>query len=144
MVTDGKHNSTTDLLILVTNVNDNAPKFERALYETTVVEEDSKVPKVLFVFKAYDVDKEVMNGRIVYRLEGQGVGEFFQNDELNGEIVVLRLLHRDLPSGIPWGKHILHSMDNGAQGSVGYADVQVNVKDVNDNPHRLRSDIYGS
>lgn len=85
-----------------------------------------------------------MNGRIVYRLEGQGVGEFFQNDELNGEIVVLRLLHRDLPSGIPWGKHILHSMDNGAQGSVGYADVQVNVKDVNDNPHRLRSDIYGS
>ncbi|KAH7700358.1 CBR-HMR-1 protein, partial [Aphelenchoides avenae] len=144
MVTDGKHNTTTDLRILVTDVNDNAPKFERALYETTVVEEDSKVPKVLFVVKAYDADKEVMNGRIVYRLEGQGVGEFFQIDELSGEIVVLRPLDRDPPTGIPLWKFIVQAVDNDGRGLVGYADVQVNVKDVNDNAPHFPSDMYGS
>ncbi|VDK30787.1 unnamed protein product [Anisakis simplex] len=58
MVTDGKHNTTTDLFVYVEDVNDNAPQFEFGLYETTIDEEDINVPKTLFVVKATDADKE--------------------------------------------------------------------------------------
>lgn len=56
-VTDGKHNATTDLYVYVDDVNDNAPQFEKNLYEITISEEDYNVPKTLFVVKAIDADK---------------------------------------------------------------------------------------
>ncbi|VDK54810.1 unnamed protein product [Gongylonema pulchrum] len=56
-VTDGKHNATTDLYVYVDDVNDNAPVFEKNLYEITISEEDYNVPKTLFIVKATDADK---------------------------------------------------------------------------------------
>ena len=56
-VTDGKHNTTTDVFIYVEDVNDNAPEFEKSLYETTILEEDHNVPKTLFMVKATDKDR---------------------------------------------------------------------------------------
>lgn len=57
LVTDGKHNATTDLYVYIDDVNDNAPQFENDLYEITIFEEDGNVPKTLFVVKAIDADK---------------------------------------------------------------------------------------
>lgn len=56
-VTDGKHNATTDLYVYIDDVNDNAPQFERDLYEITIFEEDVDVPKTLFIVRAIDADK---------------------------------------------------------------------------------------
>uniref|UniRef100_A0A914S2L8 Cadherin domain-containing protein n=1 Tax=Parascaris equorum TaxID=6256 RepID=A0A914S2L8_PAREQ len=69
MVTDGKHNTTTDLFIYVEDINDNAPQFDKNLYETTIYEEDTNVPKVLFVVKATDADNVCLWDFLLLRLE---------------------------------------------------------------------------
>lgn len=56
-VTDGKHNATTDLYVHIDDVNDNAPQFEKNLYQISIFEEDRDLPKTLFFVKATDADK---------------------------------------------------------------------------------------
>lgn len=80
---------------------------------------------------------------IVYRLEGQGVGEFFQVDEKSGVITVLKPLDRDLPAGVPTWKFIVQAIDDGGRGLIGYADVQVNLRDINDNAPFFPNDMVG-
>lgn len=67
LVTDGKHNATTDLFVYIDDVNDNAPQFEKSLYEITVLEEDQDVPKTLFIVKAYDADKVKYFSLVYYK-----------------------------------------------------------------------------
>lgn len=49
------------------------------------------MPKVLFKVKATDADMDEKSRRIVYRLEGQGAGEFFQVDPTTGEIELIKV-----------------------------------------------------
>lgn len=42
-------------------------------------------------------------------------------------------LDRDLPHGRPQWRFTVFAQDEGGQGLVGYADIQVNLKDINDN-----------
>uniref|UniRef100_A0AC34GGS5 Cadherin domain-containing protein n=1 Tax=Panagrolaimus sp. ES5 TaxID=591445 RepID=A0AC34GGS5_9BILA len=85
-VTDGKHNTTTSIYIYIEDVNDNAPIFEMPIYSITIVEEDLQVPKRLFTVKATDSDNDEASEKIVYKLEGQGVGHYFTIDPLYGHI----------------------------------------------------------
>uniref|UniRef100_A0A915AWG2 Cadherin domain-containing protein n=1 Tax=Parascaris univalens TaxID=6257 RepID=A0A915AWG2_PARUN len=144
MVTDGKHNTTTDLFIYVEDINDNAPQFDKNLYETTIYEEDTNVPKVLFVVKATDADNDEKSKRIVYRLEGQGVGEFFRVDRYTGRIEAVKALDRDPPAGVPVWKFIVQAIDDDGRGLIGYADVQVNLRDINDNAPIFANDLFGT
>uniref|UniRef100_A0A915Q7Z5 Cadherin domain-containing protein n=1 Tax=Setaria digitata TaxID=48799 RepID=A0A915Q7Z5_9BILA len=143
-VTDGKHNTTTDLYVYVDDVNDNAPQFEMNLYEITISEEDSNVPKTLFIVKATDADKQDDSSKIAYRLEGQGVGEFFRIDRYTGEIEVIRPLDRDPPAGVSVWKFVVQAIDSDGHGLIGYADVQVNLKDINDNAPIFAGNLFGS
>ncbi|VDN56530.1 unnamed protein product [Dracunculus medinensis] len=144
LVTDGKHNATTDLFVYIDDVNDNAPQFEKSLYEITVLEEDQDVPKTLFIVKAYDADKDAKSKEIVYRLEGQGVGEFFRVNERTGRIEMIRPLDRDPPAGVPVWNFIVQAIDDNGRGLIGYADVQVNLRDINDNAPIFPSNLVGS
>uniref|UniRef100_A0A0N4VH37 Cadherin egf lag seven-pass g-type receptor n=1 Tax=Enterobius vermicularis TaxID=51028 RepID=A0A0N4VH37_ENTVE len=141
-VTDGKHNTTTDVFIYVEDVNDNAPEFEKSLYETTILEEDHNVPKTLFMVKATDKDRDETSKKIIYRLEGQGVNEYFRVDKRTGKIEVVLPLDRD-PPGIPVWRFIVQAIDDDGKGLIGYADVQVNLEDINDNAPQFPSDMYG-
>ncbi len=86
-----------------------------------------------FQVKAKDKDQHSSSNHILYRLEGQGAGEYFQIDENTGEILVVKPLDRDEPSGAPQWNFVVQAIDDGGKGLVGYADVQVNLTDINDN-----------
>ncbi|VDK82941.1 unnamed protein product [Litomosoides sigmodontis] len=144
VVTDGKHNATTDLYVYIDDVNDNAPQFESDLYKITISEEDGDVPKTLFIVKATDADKQDDSSKIVYRLEGQGVGEFFRIGQYTGVIEVTRPLDRDPPAGVSVWKFIVQAIDEDGYGLIGYADVQVNLRDINDNAPIFPSNLFGT
>uniref|UniRef100_A0A1I8EET0 Cadherin domain-containing protein n=1 Tax=Wuchereria bancrofti TaxID=6293 RepID=A0A1I8EET0_WUCBA len=143
-VTDGKHNATTDLYVYIDDVNDNAPQFEKDLYEITIFEEDRDIPKTLFFVRATDADKQDDSSKIIYRLEGQGVGEFFRVGQYSGDIEVIRPLDRDPPAGVSVWKFIVQAIDDNGHGLIGYADVQVNLRDINDNAPIFASNLFGT
>uniref|UniRef100_A0A1I8AAX7 Cadherin n=1 Tax=Steinernema glaseri TaxID=37863 RepID=A0A1I8AAX7_9BILA len=143
LVTDGKHNASTHLHIKVSDINDNAPQFVQNRYETTIKEEDGNVPKVLFRLKAIDADQDEKSKMIIYRLEGQGVGEYFSVNRLSGEVNVLKALDRDPPYGVPVWKFVAQAVDDDGHGLIGYADVQVNLEDINDNAPIFPNDMFG-
>ncbi|MCP9264161.1 Cadherin domain protein [Dirofilaria immitis] len=143
LVTDGKHNATTDLFVYIDDVNDNAPQFEKNLYEITISEEERNLPKTLFIIRAIDADKQDDSSKIVYRLEGQGVGEFFRIGEYSGDIEVIRPLDRDPPAGVSVWKFVVQAIDDNGHGLIGYADVQVNLRDINDNAPIFASNLFG-
>lgn len=125
--TDGRFNASTLISIYLNDVNDQPPIFDQSGYETSIFEEDSNVPRTLFVIRARDPDK-LSDQPIVYGLEGQGVGEFFTVDRLSGEIQVLKALDRDPPSGVPRWEFVVTATDEGGLGLVSYANVRVYLK----------------
>lgn len=51
-------------------------------------------------------------------------------------------LDRDQPNGRPQWRFTVFAQDEGGEGLVGYADVQVNLKDINDNAPTFPQGIY--
>ena len=49
------------------------------------------------------------------------------------KLILLQPLDRDEPNGRPQWRFTVFAQDEGGNGLVGYADVQVNLKDINDN-----------
>nr|CAD7425766.1 unnamed protein product [Timema monikensis] len=135
---DMKENHTM-VVIHVKDVNDNPPLFERPTYRTQITEEDDRnLPKRVLQVTANDADKDRPLD-IVYFLTGQGIdsdnpeNSKFDINRTSGEIFVLKPLDRDLPNGRPQWRFTVFAQDEGGEGLVGYADVQVNLKDINDN-----------
>ncbi|VDM57913.1 unnamed protein product [Angiostrongylus costaricensis] len=126
LVSDGRHNASTDVFIYVEDVNDNAPVFDQPSYTTTILEEDPDIPKILFQLHATDADKDEKSRRIIYLLEGQGTGEFFRIGRESGEIELIKALDRDPPNGVPTWNFIAQAIDDNGRGLIGYADVQEN------------------
>lgn len=76
-------------------------------------------------------------------MEGQGVGEFFEIDRYSGEIQVLKSLDRDPPTGIPKWEFVVHAIDEDGKGLVSYANVKVNLKDINDHAPVFEQNLVG-
>ena len=55
---------------------------------------------------------------------------------------VLQPLDRDEPTGRPQWRFTVFAQDDGGNGLVGYADVQVNLKDINDNAPLFPQGVY--
>uniref|UniRef100_A0A671LN85 Cadherin domain-containing protein n=1 Tax=Sinocyclocheilus anshuiensis TaxID=1608454 RepID=A0A671LN85_9TELE len=70
------------------------------------------------------------NRAVRYSLHGQGAGSEFTIDEMNGRIFAQRRLNREVRSA--WQFLVLATDENGA-GLTGFADVLVEVQDINDN-----------
>uniref|UniRef100_A0A7E4VRE3 Secreted protein n=2 Tax=Panagrellus redivivus TaxID=6233 RepID=A0A7E4VRE3_PANRE len=143
-VTDGKHNTTTNVYLYVLDVNDNAPVFEAPLYSATLDEGAQTVPKRLFTVKATDADADASSQQIVYKLEGQGVGDYFTVDPVAGHIEVVKPLDRDPPNGVPAWKFIVQAIDANGEGLTGYADVHVILRDINDNAPIFPTEMHGT
>ncbi|XP_071875827.1 neural-cadherin-like isoform X1 [Bombus fervidus] len=142
-----KENYTT-VVIHVKDVNDNPPVFERPTYKTQITEEDDRtLPKRVLGVTATDGDKDRPQN-IVYFLTGQGIdpdnpaNSKFDINRTSGEIYVLKPLDRDQPNGRPQWRFTVFAQDEGGEGLVGYADVQVNLKDINDNAPTFPQGIY--
>ncbi|KAL3113055.1 hypothetical protein niasHT_013520 [Heterodera trifolii] len=143
MVSDGRHNVTSGVRVIVLDENDNAPQFEQKRYETVVEEGTAKVPRILFTAKATDKDKDETNGRIVYSLEGQGVGDQFRIGRENGRVELVSELDRDPPNGTAFWRFMVQAADRDGHGLIGYADVEVQVLDRNDNSPHFPDEMIG-
>lgn len=57
-------------------------------------------------------------------------------------LLLFQPLDRDEPKGRAQWKFTVFAQDEGGDGLVGYADVQINLKDVNDNAPAFLQGVY--
>ncbi|XP_059351786.1 neural-cadherin-like [Daphnia carinata] len=148
VASDNLNENYTTVVIHVKDVNDNPPVFDRPTYEAQITEEDDRnLPKRILQVTATDGDKD-REQKIVYFLTGQGIdpdnpaNSKFDINRTTGEIYVLKPLDRDQPNGRPQWRFTVFAQDEGGEGLVGYADVQVNLKDINDNAPLFPHGVY--
>uniref|UniRef100_A0A6G1SIF4 Neural-cadherin n=1 Tax=Aceria tosichella TaxID=561515 RepID=A0A6G1SIF4_9ACAR len=146
VASDNLNENYTNVIIKVKDVNDNPPIFDRPTYQTTITEgDDKKLPKKILQVSATDGDRDRPQN-IVYFLADQGQDKsekFFSINSQTGEIFVEKPLDRDAPHGRPVWRFTVYAEDEGGRnGLVGYADVVVNLKDINDNQPYFPNTIY--
>ncbi|XP_063236115.1 cadherin-related tumor suppressor [Bacillus rossius redtenbacheri] len=123
--------SVLQLVIDVTDANDNAPVLDSSLYNATIMEEESP-PQTVITIRATDPDSGV-NGEVTYRLVSDEEGTF-EMDERSGQISTAARLDRETTDGY---RLVVEAVDGGSPRLTGSATVLVTVLDRNDNPPRF-------
>ncbi|CAC5389717.1 PCDHD1 [Mytilus coruscus] len=114
--------------IIITDVNDNPPNFEKTQYDITV-KEDINISSVIGTIKAVDLD-EGDNGKVTYRLsshQSDTILNLFSIDHLTGQLRVSKKL-----SYVPGKKYqiIIEASDTADQPLTSQTRVIVVVEDV--------------
>lgn len=123
--------SVIQLLINITDANDNPPVFEAQIYNSTVLEEE--YPPV-YVTKVLANDRDSgENGQITYYLLND-FDESFIIDEHSGEISTNTKLDREEINSY---ELVIEARDQGEPRMAGTATVLISVLDKNDNPPRF-------
>ncbi|XP_066980224.1 neural-cadherin-like [Macrobrachium rosenbergii] len=146
---DGRHEASACVVIYVTDVNDNPPVFDRPIYRATVTEEEDQreLPRKILQVSVTDADSDGGRG-VVFSLSGEGIDvqspgdSHFAVDPTSGEIFVRKPLDRDSPEGRPVWALTVFAQDEGGKGLVGYSEVTVTVKDINDSPPVFKQAVY--
>ncbi|NXY89018.1 CADN protein, partial [Alcedo cyanopectus] len=130
VASDGKWENHTLIIINVVNKNDEAPVFTQNEYQGSVLEELTELPVLVLKVSATDPDQAADQSAINYSLHGQGAGNEFSIDENTGEIHTNKRLDREKRPA--WHLLVL-ATDESGEGLTGFADVIIEVRDVNDN-----------
>ncbi|XP_066967735.1 neural-cadherin-like [Macrobrachium rosenbergii] len=148
VVSDGRYENDASIIVHVRDINDNPPLFDRHLYETRISEEDDQdLPKRILTVTVTDGDYDRPQD-LVFSLSGQGIdvehpeNSHFQIVSSTGEILARKPLDRDHPGGRPtWGLTVF-AQDEGGTGLVGYSEIIVHLKDINDNAPVFLQELY--
>nr|AAT85345.1 protocadherin cluster 1 gamma 22 [Danio rerio] len=120
---------TCEITVVVLDINDNAPEFEKPFYET-VVDENEANHKEIVTVKAIDLD-EGLNGEIEYFFADQTPDtELFNINQQTGAITVKKQLDHEKASLHKFG---IVAKDKGNPQMEGHCSVKIKVNDVNDN-----------
>ncbi|XP_069392731.1 neural-cadherin isoform X1 [Paralichthys olivaceus] len=130
VASDGKWENETLVVVQVVNHNDEAPVFSQTEYQAVVTEELTQLPVFILEVSATDPDQEADQTAVRYSLHGQGAGGEFTIDERTGRIYAQRRLDREER---PAWRFLVLATDEGGAGLTGFADVLLEVQDVNDN-----------
>ncbi|KAF4798042.1 hypothetical protein TURU_066602 [Turdus rufiventris] len=130
VASDGKWENHTLIIINVVNKNDEAPVFTQNEYQGSVLEELTDLPVLVLKVSATDPDQAADQNAINYSLHGQGASSEFSINESTGEISAHKRLDREKRS--TW-RFLVLATDEGGEGLTGFADVIIEVRDVNDN-----------
>ncbi|KAK2845166.1 hypothetical protein Q5P01_011825 [Channa striata] len=130
VASDGKWENETLVVVQVVNRNDEAPIFSQTEYHAVVTEELTQLPVYILEVSAMDPDQEADQTALRYSLHGQGAGGEFTIDERTGRISAQRRLDREER---PAWRFLILATDEGGTGLTGFADVLLEVRDVNDN-----------
>ncbi|VDO05740.1 unnamed protein product [Rodentolepis nana] len=142
--------SSLKLIINVTDVNDNAPMFEKSIYKVDILSEDTPVGKTLLQLDAKDMDSGP-NAELTYRFEDNGqsmldvIKHFFEITP-RGQLKILRKLNVDKIDGemnLPSSSPITFGVEATDGASPAYAltgrtTVQIQVSDTNDEAPRIQ------
>jgi len=115
------------LLINLTDANDNAPVFHSSVFNASMYEEEYP-PQVVTTVTASDVDSG-NNGKISFRLLDDVDGTFTIEED-TGVISTDAKLDREK---VPSYNIVVLAMDHGTPQLTGTASVQITVLDINDN-----------
>ncbi|XP_037003517.2 protocadherin beta-10 [Artibeus jamaicensis] len=123
---------TSTIRIVILDVNDNAPQFSQAVYQTQVLE-NSPVGSIIAKVSAGDIDSGVY-ADISYSFfdASEDIRTTFQINPFSGEIVLRVLLDYELVKSY---KISIQAIDGG--GLFARCTVLVEVLDANDNPPEL-------
>ncbi|NXX74863.1 CADN protein, partial [Urocolius indicus] len=131
LASDGKWEDYAVIIINVMNKNDETPVFSISEYYGSIIEELDGLPVfVLQVVKANDPDSNVDEGDLRYSLHGHGAADIFTIDEKTGSIYSHKMLDRE--ERALW-RFVVLATDEDGEGLTGFADVIINVWDINDN-----------
>uniref|UniRef100_A0ACB8EA14 Uncharacterized protein n=1 Tax=Sphaerodactylus townsendi TaxID=933632 RepID=A0ACB8EA14_9SAUR len=130
LASDGKWEDYAIVIINIVNKNDEAPVFALSEYYGSVIEELDGLPVFVLQVAANDPDSSLDGGDIRYSLHGYGADEVFAIDENSGSIYSQKVLDRE--ERALW-RFVVLATDEGGEGLTGFADVVINVWDINDN-----------
>eukprot|EP00079_Xenopus_tropicalis_P026645 XP_012820458.1 PREDICTED: neural-cadherin-like [Xenopus tropicalis] len=130
VASDGKWENHTLVLINVINLNDEVPIFSQTEFHGSILEAITDLPVYVLQVSATDPDQEADQSALQYSLHGQGANSEFIIDQFNGKIYIQKELDREQRA--TWRFLVLATDENG-EGLTGFADVIIDVKDVNDN-----------
>ncbi|XP_078366665.1 protocadherin Fat 4-like [Oculina patagonica] len=125
--------STALVNITVSDVNDNAPRFDKFTY-LAEVREDSAVNTVVTVVHAVD-DDEGLAGEIIYAITAGNVGNAFAINS-SGSITVATKLDRETKSTY---ELTITAQDRAGDPKSASVEVDINIADANDNPPFFRA-----
>ena len=141
---DGYFSVETDVSIRLSDVNDNAPMFDPAMYEIRIPEK-MEVGSFLLPISASDLDSG-SNSEIIYRMKD--MSEYFLLDESTGYITIsgeITYIKQDGevndPNVYQFG---VLAIDKGIPSLYGEASVSIEVFDANDHPPVFTKDEYFS
>uniref|UniRef100_UPI003EBE4DC0 cadherin EGF LAG seven-pass G-type receptor 2 precursor n=1 Tax=Danio rerio TaxID=7955 RepID=UPI003EBE4DC0 len=129
---------TTYLEILVNDVNDNSPVFQRDRYLGSVMED---IPVFTSVLQVSATDRDSgLNGRVFYTFQGgeDGDGDFII-ESTSGIVRTLRRLDRENTAIYNLQAF---AVDKGVPALKTAVDMQVTILDVNDNPPVFEKDEF--
>uniref|UniRef100_UPI00398F6352 protocadherin-10-like n=1 Tax=Pristiophorus japonicus TaxID=55135 RepID=UPI00398F6352 len=125
---------TAQIIIIITDINDNAPVFDHEIYRTSLLE---NTPKGSLVMKVYAADlDEGSNAEFKYSFSNYAtkrVRDFFNLDAESGDIRVQGLLDFEKSEVYELDVQAVDSAPN-----VGHAKVLVTIIDVNDNAPEIK------
>nr|XP_031528070.1 protocadherin beta-18-like [Vicugna pacos] len=118
--------------VLVLDINDNAPEFERPLYEV-LVPEDSPLNSLVVKVSATDIDAGI-NGELSYSFShvSRDIRKTFEIHPISGEVRLKALLDFELIQSYTIN---IQAIDGGSLS--GKSSILVHVVDVNDNPPEI-------
>ncbi|XP_058830626.1 cadherin-23 isoform X2 [Topomyia yanbarensis] len=149
MTSNRKRQSLAYVNVTVENVNDNAPVFEKQVYRVTVMESD-RYPHSLVTVKATDNDavlseKDRLSGfsSVLYSLAGSHAN-LFMIDNKTGKIGIAKSqsLDREKQSVLKLSVIAEDMPANAGDTKRGYAEIIVDVLDVNDNAPNFGQKSY--
>uniref|UniRef100_UPI0009B38DC5 cadherin-23 n=1 Tax=Monopterus albus TaxID=43700 RepID=UPI0009B38DC5 len=132
--------ATATLLVQVSDVNDNVPRFPKAEDEVKVLE-TKPVGTVLLTLSAVDPD-DGANGRVSYSLVQQSPSSDPAVFELDSSSGTLRLVQPLDYSQVKVYRLEVQASDGGTPSLVGNSSVVVWVQDVNNNPPEFSKERY--
>ncbi|XP_009688505.1 protocadherin-12 [Struthio camelus] len=116
------------LTICISDVNDNAPEFEKGTYDTAIAE-NSQSPFYLITVSANDPDLD-FNGKITYSIQDSFVSGLVSIDPSTGDIFALQAFDHEQMSSLEF---LVTAEDGGHPKLVSNVSVRLAVLDENDN-----------
>jgi len=129
----GGFSTSVELTILVTDVNDNAPRFELPDYQAHNIDEDIAIGTRILTVNATDADRGA-NAQIVYSLDR----DEFSIDE-KGIIYSNKRLDADVNNTY---QLIVRATDKGDPPLTGTATVRIYTENKNDEAPKFSQDVY--
>lgn len=130
---------TVTLLITITDVNDNPPKFPQSVYNRTI-SEDIVPNSVILTLNATDPD-ENENGRVLYRLsthQSEEIRRLFKVGLTTGELSAINSLIDERSQSY---RIIVEASDNATQPLISQAEVFLNILDTHNNAPEITVNV---